>query len=107
MLALIPPTFAAARKTYFGFSIKWLKVGLYIADDFKDYLKANGIPSMIYYPIPIHKQKAYSDLVKIPVKLDITEWLTERVISLPIHTEMDKEQLNYIIESVKEFFKWK
>jgi len=73
-------------------------------DDFKQYLLEKGIPSMIYYPVPIHKQKAYSSLVKKPVPLDNTEWLTDRVISLPIHTEMGEDQLEYIISAVKAYF---
>ena len=75
-----------------------------VRDEFKEYLLDKGIPSMIYYPIPIHKQKAYSGMVKMPVSLDQTEWLTDRVISLPIHTELDNQQLNHIIETVQNYF---
>jgi dTDP-4-amino-4,6-dideoxygalactose transaminase len=73
-------------------------------DHFKEYLAESNIPSMIYYPIPIHLQKGYSAIVKTPVTLENTEWLTSRVISLPIHTEMDNEQLDYIIRSIKKYF---
>ena len=73
-------------------------------DDFKEYLSSKEIPSMIYYPIPIHRQKAYSQIVKVPVTLKNTDWLTDRVISLPIHTEMDQDQLSYIIQTVQEYY---
>jgi dTDP-4-amino-4,6-dideoxygalactose transaminase len=73
-------------------------------DAFKAYLHENNIPSMIYYPIPIHKQEGYKNIVKTPVLLKRTDWLTERVISLPIHTEMEADQLEYIIDTIKTYF---
>lgn len=73
-------------------------------NEFSEFLKSQNIPSMIYYPIPIHNQKAYLNMVKIPVELEKTEWLTDRVISLPIHSEMDEEQLDYIILTVQKYF---
>ena len=72
-------------------------------DQLKDYLSANGIPSMIYYPIPLYKQEAfkvYTDVEYLPV----TVTLCDQVISLPIHTEMDEEQSKYIVKHVKAFF---
>jgi UDP-2-acetamido-2-deoxy-ribo-hexuluronate aminotransferase len=61
-----------------------------------EYLTAQKIPSMIYYPVPGHRQQMFSSF-DLPVNdLIITDWLTERVISLPVHTEMDDEQLSYI-----------
>ena len=64
------------------------------------YLAQKKIPSMIYYPVPGHRQKMF-DAFDLP-KLDLTttDWLTERVISLPIHTELDMEQLSYITENL-------
>ncbi|MFY8005239.1 MAG: DegT/DnrJ/EryC1/StrS family aminotransferase, partial [Chitinophagaceae bacterium] len=62
------------------------------------------IPSMIYYPVPGHKQKMFEGMqISIP-ELPVTDWLTERVISLPVHTELDEEQLSYISNAVKSFF---
>jgi dTDP-4-amino-4,6-dideoxygalactose transaminase len=63
-------------------------------------LAAENIPAMIYYPVPAHKQKMFSFLNLPTVELPITDWLTERVVSLPIHSELDKEQQDYIIEKV-------
>jgi UDP-2-acetamido-2-deoxy-ribo-hexuluronate aminotransferase len=66
------------------------------------HLSAAGIPSMIYYPVPAHRQKMFSG-VETTVDLPNTDWLTHRVISLPIHTEMDDEQLEHITSRVLEF----
>lgn len=70
-----------------------------------DDLASVGIPAMIYYPVPAHKQKMFSFLQLPEIQLPVTDWLTERVISLPIHTELDREQLDYIIEKVNYFTK--
>jgi dTDP-4-amino-4,6-dideoxygalactose transaminase len=69
-------------------------------EDLKKYLADKGIPMMVYYPIPLHKQKAYTQSGNYPV----TEMLCSSVFSLPIHTEMDEEQLAYITNSVLSFF---
>ena len=67
-------------------------------------LTANDIPSMIYYPIPAHKQQMFAAFGSSNTELPTTDWLTDRVISLPIHTEMDEEQTEFIINTVKMFF---
>ncbi len=72
-------------------------------DGLNEYLASKNIPSMIYYPVPGHRQKMFEHLGSASVDLPITDWLTERVISLPIHTELDEEQLNYIASSVLEY----
>ncbi|MBK6331250.1 MAG: DegT/DnrJ/EryC1/StrS family aminotransferase [Bacteroidetes bacterium] len=59
-------------------------------------LKELGIPSMVYYPIPAHKQKMFENTHRPSTNLDLTNWLVEHVISLPIHTEMTSEQMEYI-----------
>jgi len=68
-----------------------------------DHLASKGIPAMIYYPVPLHMQKAYLDPRYKPGDFPVTENLCERVISLPMHTELDNEQLNHITKSVEEF----
>jgi len=65
-------------------------------DGLNKYLAEHKIPSMIYYPVPGHRQEMFASFGLPKYDLAITDWLTERVISLPIHTEMDEEQLNYI-----------
>lgn len=69
-------------------------------DELKEYLKLNGIPSMIYYPIPLYRQKAFTSAENLP----ITEKLCKQVISLPIHTEMDENQLSFIANKIGSFF---
>ncbi len=65
-------------------------------------LQEKDIPSMIYYPVPAHKQKMITDSDNASVQLDTTDWLTSRVISLPIHTEMMQEELEYITSTFLE-----
>jgi UDP-2-acetamido-2-deoxy-ribo-hexuluronate aminotransferase len=67
-------------------------------NEVKEKLAKHGIPTMIYYPIPIHKQKAYRD-DRYKDALPVTEELCENIISLPIHTEMETEQLEYIAKT--------
>jgi dTDP-4-amino-4,6-dideoxygalactose transaminase len=66
------------------------------------HLESKGIPSMVYYPVPIHLQKAYKDERYGAGDFPVTEQLSACVLSLPIHTEMDEEQLSYITQSVLE-----
>jgi UDP-2-acetamido-2-deoxy-ribo-hexuluronate aminotransferase len=68
-----------------------------------EYLAARNIPSMIYYPVPAHRQNMFASFNSGAQRLDVTDWLTERVISLPMHTELDEEQLDFITTSVLEF----
>jgi UDP-2-acetamido-2-deoxy-ribo-hexuluronate aminotransferase len=70
-------------------------------DEVKEKLAKKGIPTMIYYPIPIHLQKAYRNERYMGV-FPITEALCKDIISLPIHTEMEAEELSYIASSVIE-----
>ena len=70
-------------------------------DEFKNYLQVNGIPSMIYYPIPIHKQKPYRN----NQILENTDILSDEVISLPIHTELENSNQDYIIDKLIKYFK--
>ena len=72
-------------------------------DELSSYLTSKGIPNMIYYPVPGHKQQMFTNLGIENVNLETTDWLTERVISLPIHTELDEEQLNFITKAVLTF----
>ncbi len=72
-------------------------------DALKEHLSSREIPSMIYYPLPLHLQEAYSDLGYKKGDFPVTEELSSKVLSLPMHTELDEEQLNYIADAVKEF----
>ena len=67
------------------------------------HLEEQKIPSMIYYPVPGHKQKMFAAFGGNDYNLPATDWLTERVLSLPIHTELDDSQLNHIAKSVLNY----
>lgn len=69
----------------------------------KDHLAAKGIPAMIYYPIPLHMQKAYTDPRYKHGDFPVTEHLCNHVISLPMHTELSHDDLKFITDSVLEF----
>jgi UDP-2-acetamido-2-deoxy-ribo-hexuluronate aminotransferase len=73
-------------------------------NDLKEYLETRNIPSMIYYPVALHQQEAYKYLGYNDGDFPLTESLCKEVLSLPIHTEMDMEQLEYIILNILKFF---
>ena len=73
-------------------------------DQLKAFLEENNIPAMIYYPVPLHKQKAFLPIARQGGDLSVSETLSEQVLSLPMHTELDNEQQQYIIGKVREFF---
>lgn len=72
-------------------------------DEFRQYLDSQNIPSMVYYPVPLHLQKGYQTQGVGEGAYPISEKLSECVISLPIHTEMDNEQLSYICEKIRGY----
>ena len=69
----------------------------------KNFLADHKIPAMIYYPVAGHKQKMFEQFNVSKLEMPVTDWLTERVISLPIHTELDDEQLNFITSKIITF----
>ena len=72
-------------------------------NDLKLYLEKAGIPTMIYYPVPLHLQVAYKHLNYIKGDFPVTEKLCETVLSLPMHTELEDEQLKYITDKINNF----
>lgn len=66
-----------------------------------NYMNENKIPVMIYYPVPLHEQKAYKDSRYKKGDFPVSEYLCQHVISLPMHTELDKEQIDYISLKLK------
>ena len=70
-----------------------------------EYLNSKEIPAMIYYPVPLHMQKAYLDPRYKEGDFPACEMLSKTVMSLPMHTELDEEQLKHITSSVLEFCK--
>ena len=67
------------------------------------HLNDKGIPCGVYYPIPLHKQKAYLDARYQEADFEVTNQLVKTVISLPMHTELDKEQIEYITSTIITF----
>lgn len=73
-------------------------------EQFKKYLADHGIPTMVYYPLPLHLQKAYIEYGGQEGQFPVSEALCKQVISLPIHTEMKEEEQNYIIQQILTYF---
>lgn len=71
----------------------------------RDYLRSKGIPVMVYYPLPLHLQNAYRDLGYRNGDFPVTESLSETVFSIPMHTEMESVQIEYICHHIKTFLK--
>jgi dTDP-4-amino-4,6-dideoxygalactose transaminase len=69
----------------------------------QEYLQKNGIPAMVYYPVALHMQKAYIDPRYKEGDFPVTEMLCKSVISLPMHTELDSDQLEFITQTVLDF----
>jgi dTDP-4-amino-4,6-dideoxygalactose transaminase len=72
-------------------------------DDLQKYLKGKGIPTTIYYPLPLHHQPAYTNRMKKGSDLSVSEQICKSVLSLPMHTELDEEQIGYIIEKITHY----
>jgi dTDP-4-amino-4,6-dideoxygalactose transaminase len=98
---ILPVQSASSSHVFHQFTIKVLNDK---RDDLQLYLKEKDIPTMIYYPIPLYKQEAYSLYVKSGFELKNTEELCRSVLSLPIHTEMELDQLEYICFHINNFF---
>ncbi len=74
-------------------------------DELQQFLKTKGIPSMVYYPGVLHLQEAYQYLGYKAGDFPVSEKLAETVLSLPMHTELLEDQLKFIVDAIKEFFK--
>ena len=75
-------------------------------DALKAHLQAQGIPSMIYYPVPLQEQAAFQPCIKRPTQpLDHTVQLCQEVLSLPMHPNLEEDQLDHIVRAVRQFFK--
>ena len=72
-------------------------------DALVSYLNENGIPCGVYYPIPLHLQKAYTDSRYKEADFKVTNHLVKDVISLPMHTELGDDQIEFITSKVKAF----
>ncbi len=74
-------------------------------DELRTVLQASGIPTMVYYPVPLHQQDAFKHWGYDETRYPNSMLLSSQVLSLPMHTELDDEQLNYITTVIKNFYK--
>ncbi len=96
---LMPPIVAKnTTHVYHQYTLQTCDMNI---EDFRTAMKLKGIPTMVYYPLPIHQQNAYIQAVSLP----ICESIASHVVSLPIGTDMDEQQVDYVIETVLNYFK--
>lgn len=95
---------ARATNSTHAFHQYTIRVGGKRRDELKTFLQSQGIPSMIYYPVPLHLQQAYLREGQGKGSYPVSEQLSEEVLSLPIHTEMKPEVQEYIIQQIHAFF---
>ncbi|MEE4215433.1 MAG: DegT/DnrJ/EryC1/StrS family aminotransferase, partial [Bacteroidales bacterium] len=76
-----------------------------LRDELKDFLAGKNIPTMVYYPVPMHLQKAYLREGMAKEEFPVTNELCSSVLSLPMHTELNIDQLQYICDHIDAFFK--
>lgn len=98
----VPEEMPFARHVYNQYT---LRIGCGRRDELKDFLEARGIPSMIYYPLPLDRQEAFCRFGRESASLEVSRELASSVLSLPIHTELAHWQQDMVIDAVKEFFK--
>ncbi len=97
----IPQEAACTTHVYHQYTLK-IKHGR--RDALKEYLAEHGIPSMIYYPLPLQEQKAFEDIAIAAESLDVAKNLSDSVLSLPIHTELDSRIQDIIIGRIMDFY---
>lgn len=85
---------------YHQFTIR-VKNGL--RNELRDYLNVHSIPTTVYYPVPIHKQPAYRNLLRKGSELKESERLCEEVLSLPMHAELSEDQIEYILSKITDY----
>ena len=73
-------------------------------DELKEFLAKHGIPAMVYYPIPLHKQEAFLQIAHQSGDMSVSEKLCDEVLSLPMHTELDLSTIAFIISKVMSFY---
>lgn len=100
--ALVCPSFTSwSTHVFHQYTLKLIGVD---RAPFMEYLTECGISSAVYYPVPLHLQKGYQESGFVEGDFPVSEELSQSVISLPIHTEMDNDKLEYITSKVIEYF---
>lgn len=103
-LADLEGVFIPGRTDYSTHSFHQYTLRVEKRNELQVFLKSKGVPSMVYYPEVLHLQEAYTFLGYKEGDFPVSETLAKTVLSLPMHTELDEEQLEYIVKSVKEFY---
>lgn len=98
---LLPKHFSYSSHVYHQYTLR-VKNGR--RNDLQSYLKEKGVPSMVYYPLPLDEQPAFKPISRVAEELHNAKQLCSEVLSIPIHTEMTEESLVYIVEQIKSFF---
>lgn len=96
----IPSRFTKSSHVFHQYTLKCIHVE---REALRSYLQEKGIPSMVYYPLPLYRQNAYRAFSKSEKKYPVTEQLSEQVLSLPIHTQQGEGELCYITDTLKKF----
>ena len=91
-----------------GYYSSWAQYTIVLSDELQrnelqQYLRGSGIPTMVYYPNPLHLQTAYKELTYAKGDFPVTEKLSQTVLSLPIHPYMELEEVNFVSDKIKEF----
>lgn len=97
----VPVRFSRSTHVFHQYTIRVPKNA---REKLQDFLKSKGIPTMIYYPVPLQEQKAFEGLIRTPGSLENTTELCQTVLSLPMHSELDSAQVEYICEHIRAFF---
>ncbi len=97
---ILPVSLPSTPNTFNQFTLK-IRNGQ--RDTLRNFLTQRGIPSMIYYPLPLYRQEAFLRFSAKEFVLPVTEKLCSSVLSLPIHTEMNEKELEYIAENLLRF----
>jgi dTDP-4-amino-4,6-dideoxygalactose transaminase len=97
----LPVEMPYSTHVYHQYTIK-VKTGE--RDELQTFLKGKGISSMIYYPLPMHRQKAFAGISRQGEELTMAEKLSKTVLSLPVHTELTEKEQIYIADQIKNFF---
>jgi dTDP-4-amino-4,6-dideoxygalactose transaminase len=74
-------------------------------DELQEFLKSNGVPTAIYYPLPLHLQECFSDLGYTKGDFPVSEKAAEEVLALPVYPELSKDQLAYVVSTIGNFYR--
>jgi dTDP-4-amino-4,6-dideoxygalactose transaminase len=100
---ITPYVMPGCTHIYHQYSIRLPKTSGKTRDALVAYLKSRDIPTAVHYPIPLHLQKAFAHLGKGEGEYPFSETVASEILSLPMHTELNEEQIEYIVREIREF----